>query len=234
MTDTNNDTTPETTTTTDSAPLSTDNITAALAKTKAAKKAAAEGDAPAAEATPKKPRLSDEEKAIRDQQRTAQRAADKAVRDAARAEKKAAKLAEKSGKVAHMSKVDKAAKNLPPLSSAASALVATVEGQFDESETTAIIAHLTHYLRATATATALGVKLTENQLVRITSAEGPNARYVGHLAHVISAQRIRCYVKPVGTDKKVYLFSSNVTALSDEEVQAVEQSSSEDALAAAV
>lgn len=206
--------------------LTTENIQKALAATrsKATADAPATSDAPAVS---KRPRLSDEEKARREEVRNAEKAAKKVAREAKREAKKAAKAAEASTKVAHMAKVDKAALMLPAITEDAQDAVDEICANYGSTEVTAIIAHLQHRQRVNATASASLVKLTENQMVRITSADGPAARYIGQLAQVVTVQRIRCYVTPVGTDKKVYLFNSNVSPLSSDELEALPSSEGE-------
>lgn len=210
--------------------ISTSNIKKALKESRSKKSTApeteektesttTESEAPAAES--KRKRLTDEERAQRDADRKKERDEKKAQRDADRAAKKAAKEAEKASKIPHMAKVDKQAKNLPALAKGAQSLVTDVLNRFDEAGITSIVAHLQHELRRKATERALKVELEEGQLVRIVSADGNNSKWVGHLAHVLTAQRIRCYVQPVGTDKKVYLFSSNVKPLTEDEIKAV-------------
>jgi membrane protein involved in colicin uptake len=206
--------------------LTSEAIQAALAKTRAAAAASAstEGTATTTEKV-KKPKMSDEDKAARDAKRKADQDARKVARDAERAATKAAKDAEKAGKVAHMAKVDKAAANLPTMGETATTHYDDITSNLSSGDVTALIAHLTHYQRAQATATALSVKLEEGQMVRILSGEGSSARYIGQLAKVITVQRIRCYVQPVGTNKSVYLFNSNVAPVTSDEVSTVQSSS---------
>jgi hypothetical protein len=170
---------------------------------------------------PKRTRLTDEQRAARDAENAKAKADKKAAREKEKAERKAAKEAEKANKVPHMAKVEKQAKNLPALAKNAQSVVTDILSRFDESGITGVIAHLSHALRVKATERALKVELEEGQLVRLVSADGGNGKWIGHLAHVLQAQRIRCYVQPVGTEKKVYLFSSNVQPLSEEEIKAV-------------
>jgi len=217
---------------TDKKQLSTKNIQKALKESKSKKSNPTEETSTATSETtatndtatteaPKRTRLTDEQRAERDAAKAKEKADKKAAREAERAQKKAAKEAEKANKVPHMAKVEKQAKNLPALAKAAQSLVTDILNRFDESGITAVVAHLSHALRVKATERALKVELEEGQLVRIVSADGGNNKWVGHLAHVLVAQRIRCYVQPVGTEKKVYLFSSNVQPLSEEEIKAV-------------
>ena len=220
---------------TDKKQLSTKNITQALAASKSKKSQIAAEESiendqnetnESTESTsdsgaPKRHRLSDEERVVRDAEREKARAEKRSARDEVRAAKKAAKDAEKANKVPHMAKVEKQARQLPALAKGAQSLVTDILQRFDDAAITSIIAHLGHTLRVRATERALRVELREGQLVRIVSADGGNGKWVGHLAHVTSAQRIRCYVQPVGTDKSVYLFSSNVQPLSDDEIKAV-------------
>lgn len=224
--------------------LSTSNIQAALKASKSKKSNPTEPKEPSdstltevegestEEASTKAPRsrLTDEERAERIVAQEKERLEKRAVRDQEREVRRAAKQALRSAKVPHMAKVEKQAKNLPQLTESAQELVVNIQTDFDEPTITSIVAHLSHGLRAAATSRALTVPLKEGQLIRILAAEGSSAKWVGHLANVLQAQRIRCYVQPVGTEKKVYLFSSNVQVLADEEIESLEQSTDEEAV----
>lgn len=204
--------------------LSPDAIAQALAATRS--KAAGETTGTATAEKPKRVKMTDEERAAKEAQKKAEQAARKALRDQERAQNKAKREAERASKIAHMSKVDKAAKNLPLLSGDATDMVNSIMADFDASDITSIIAHLSHRQRAAATTNALSAKLTVGQTVRIVSAEGASARYVGQLATVQVVQRIRCYVNPVGSpsSKRVYLFNSDVVAVSDDELETLSSS----------
>jgi hypothetical protein len=177
---------------------------------------------------PGRKRLSDEERALRDAARNKERLEKRAQRETLRASKKAAREADRSSKIPHMAKVDKQAKNLPNLSNDAQEALTNLLENFDETTITSLVAHLQFELRRKATMNASNTHLQVGDLVRITSADGPNAKWVGHLAQVLKVQRIRCYVQPVGTERSVYLFSSNVEHPNQDEIETVEISSQEE------
>lgn len=210
--------------------ISTDAIAAALAATRNKVNNATEVE------KPKRAKLTDEERAARTAQRNEERAARKAVRDEERAKERAARELAKASRVPHMSKVDKAASKLPKLSDSATEAVNNLVQNFGSSDITAIVAHLTHRQRAAATTAALSAKLEVGQTVRIVSADGSAAHYIGHLAKVVAVQRIRCYVTPVGApqSKRVYLFNSDCQAISDDELETVNQSETVQDIAEAV
>jgi membrane protein involved in colicin uptake len=199
---------------------STSAIDAALNKAKArkaAKNGTAEGStetlakpAKAAKvakekAEPKRPRLSDEEKAARQLKKDAERAEKKTAREAVRATKKAERDAAK--RTPHMSKVEKAAGRLPVLTDAAQLIFNDITTNFGRDQVAAVAAHLTHFNRVQATSRALGQKISAGDTVRIV---GGDSRYIGQEGVVAKAQRIRCYVTVDGVKKDVYLFTSDV------------------------
>lgn len=161
----------------------------------------------------------DAERAQRKLASQAKRDADKVVRDQARAMKKAAKDAERAIKKPHTSKLDKARSKLPVLSSRASnAMSFTIE--LDSSELLAVSQHLEFEARARQTAAALSTKSLEaGQVVRITG--GKDTRVIGRLATLAKVQRIRCYADVPGFKKPVYLFTSDVTAVTAEDAQGI-------------
>lgn len=167
---------------------------------------------------PGRQKLSDEERRERLEEKERLAAEKRAAREQLRLEKKTLREEAKASRVPHMKKVEKQAKNLPTLAVDQQELVDDVLARFDETAITAVIANLQFELRKRATEQARHINLEVDQLVRITSAEGSNAKWIGHLAHVTKSQRIRCYVTPVGSDKEVYLFTSNVSPVSEDEV----------------
>jgi hypothetical protein len=172
--------------------------------------------APKEKAEPKRPRLSDEEKAAKTAARDAERATAKAERDTARAAKKAAKASEV--KTPHMSKVAKAASKLPTLSAASEELFNDVTVNYSADQIAALAAHFTHFNRVKATERALNQKISTGDTVRIV---GGDARYLGLTGEVSKAQRIRCYVTVAGAKKPVYLFTSDVELVSAAALEAV-------------
>lgn len=160
---------------------------------------------PKPKAEPKRPRLSDEEKAARTAGRDADRANRKVERDLARSAKKAAKAAD--AKTPHMSKVDKAAAKLPALGLAAEEAFNDISVNYSADQIAALAAHLTHFNRVQATSRALTQKISTGDTVRIV---GGDPRFMGMTGTVAKAQRIRCYVEVEGAKKPVYLFTSDV------------------------
>lgn len=153
----------------------------------------------------KRPRLSEEEKKVRDEQRAVERAAAKANRDSVRAAKKLEK--ESARKPAHMSKVSKAAERLPELSPTALELFTDATANLDASTIAALAAHLQHFNRTKATERALNQKVGEGDTVKVVSGD---PRFIGKTGTVTKAQRIRCYVNVDETKKPIYLFTSDV------------------------
>jgi flagellar biosynthesis GTPase FlhF len=157
------------------------------------------------EATPKRPRLTDEEKAAREQARSEERAAKKAARDEARAAKRAER--DNSKRTPHMSKVAKAAAKLPSLNDSAQVLFNDITANYSRDQVNAIALHLQHFNRVKATERALGQTIEAGMAVTIV---GGDSRFVGQTGTVVKAQRIRCYVEVAGAKKPVYLFTSDV------------------------
>lgn len=162
---------------------------------------------------PKRPRLTDEEKAVHLQAKDAERAAKKAEREAARAAKRAARDAMRS--VPHMSKVEKAASKLPILGVDAQIVINEVTVNFDAATVAAIAAHLNHFNRVKATERSLNQHVAKGATVRIVSGD---SRYVGQTGEVSKAQRIRCYVTVPGAKKPIYCFISDVELVSADTV----------------
>jgi membrane protein involved in colicin uptake len=164
----------------------------------------------AREAGAKRPRLSAEDKAQRDQAKEAERLAQKASRDEARAQKKQLKDADR--KPAHMSKVDKAAARLPALFGNAQEIFNDVTSNLGRDQVAALASHLVHFNRVKATERALGQKISTGDSVKIIG--GSDTRYIGQSGTVSKSQRIRCYVDVVGAKKPIYLFTSDVELVS--------------------
>lgn len=154
---------------------------------------------------PKRPRLSDEEKAAREANKLAERSAKKAAKAASRAEKAAAKSANK--KPAHMEKVLKAASRLPGMSESAGRFLDEITVNLSAADLTALALHIQHFNRVKATERALSQKVSAGDSVRIV---GGDPRFVGMTGTVSKSQRIRCYVELPGMKKPVYLFTSDV------------------------
>ncbi len=168
--------------------------------------------APKAEkaATPKRPRLTDEEKAARQATKDAERAEKKAARDAARAAKKAEREASKQP--AHMRKVMKAAEKLGTLGENAQLIFNDATANLTAAELATLALHIQHFNRVKATERALNQVIENGQQVRIV---GGDPRFIGKTGTVSKAQRIRCYVTVEGVKKDVYLFTSDVEVVSE-------------------
>lgn len=184
----------------------------AAAKRKMAARGAKEPVAPKAPKEPKAKPVTDEAKAAAKAAKDAERAKAKADRDAVRAAKKAEKLANK--RTPHMSKVEKAAAKLPPLTDAARLALNELAANFTATEISTIAAHLVHFNRVKATERALSQKLEAGMSVRIV---GGDSKFVGMEGTVVKAQRIRAYIAVEGSKKPVYVFTSDVEVISAEQ-----------------
>lgn len=102
---------------------------------------------------------------------------------------------------AHMSKVDKVAAQLPPLSSDAHVLF-TAANNMSTADMNSLVAHLNISIRRRGVmALAQGGSAAKLQLgdrVRVRSGSGGAARFVGQVGTVSKLQRIRCYVRLEG------------------------------------
>lgn len=189
-----------------------------------ARKANRTGEAPAsspiagvkAPKSPRKPRVTAEEKAERSAAKVAEQAARKLERTAQRAIKQAVRNAAKP--VAHLSKVAKAFNRLPALSQEAQLTVNDVAANFSQEQVAAIAAHLAHFNRAQSTRRALGQKLAAGMQVTIVSGD---PRFIGQTGVVVKAQRIRAYVQVDGVNKALYVFTSDVAPVFAESAIAV-------------
>jgi hypothetical protein len=173
----------------------------------------------------KRARLTPEQKAERD----AQREQDRAARAAERAEKKASREAEKAHKnPAHMVKVEKAAARLQPLTEKAQSVLSQLFEELDNDDTliSSFVDHVQLRLRARATERSAGANLQPGQVVRIT--KGSDKRWIGQLATVTKAQRIRCYVRPFNANRDVYLFVADVEPVSEAQLAAPVSESAEE------
>jgi len=175
---------------------------ASSATTPAATKAPKPAKEPSA---PKRPRLSDEEKAARDEARNKERAEKRAARAAARETKKLEKAA--SRQPAHMRKVMKAAEKLGTLAQASQLLFNEATASLTAAELATLALHIQHFNRIKATERALVQTIEAGQTVTIV---GGDPRFIGQTGTVTKAQRIRCYVQVEGSKKPVYLFTSDV------------------------
>lgn len=112
-----------------------------------------------------------------------------------------------STKLAHMSKVDKVAAQLPELSAEAKALY---DGAFGMStaDINALVAHLSVEIRRRGVRAVVDAPRVEvGQRVTVNSG---HPRFQGMSGTVTRCQRIRCYVRLDGRDKDDYFFIADV------------------------
>jgi multidrug efflux pump subunit AcrA (membrane-fusion protein) len=175
--------------------------------------------------TSKRRRLTDEERA----QRKTDYEQAKAERAAARAAKKAEKAAELARQRAenppHLAKVRKAAEQLPGMSEDASSMFESVTGGLSVDDIFTLGQHLAHFVRVERTKEALNANLNEGDKVLILSG---HPKFVGQEATLTKVQRIRCYAQVEGSEKPIYLFTSDVRLL-EAAIQSVPSDSVEDA-----
>lgn len=206
-----NDTTTTETTTVDQSISQLDaavNAAKARKEKRQAKQSDGETEKPA---KAEKPKLTDEEKEQAKAAKDAERAEAKKQRDAAREAKKAA--AKESAPPAHMKKVNKAGERLAPLSETAQLLYGDATTNLTSAEIASLAQHLQYFNRVEATKRALERKLEVGDTVQIT---GGDPRFIGKEGTVVKVQRIRCFVKVAGTDRDVYLFTSDVSPVESE------------------
>ncbi|NCA17249.1 MAG: hypothetical protein EBS90_09445 [Betaproteobacteria bacterium] len=141
------------------------------------------------------------------EERQASRVAAKAERERIRANKADNKP------TAHMTKVQKAGARLPSLGKVAQSTFDEVVRTLNSEQLTALALHIQHFNRVQATTRALtSGDLKVGQLVRIT---GGDPKYIGMTGAVETLRRIRCFVTVPGAKKPVYLFTSDVEAVTD-------------------
>jgi hypothetical protein len=131
----------------------------------------------------------------------------RAERKQARETKREARLAELAArKPAHLSKVEKAAANLPEMSEAAKEVFELASG-LNRTDTEVLAAHLGFLARKNATMQATTASLKVGMPCRVI---GGQAKYIGHAGVVSKVQRIRCFVTLEENGKEIYLFTSDV------------------------
>lgn len=172
---------------------------------------------PAGEQESKRKRLSPEERQARDEQREKDRAERRQAREAIREQKRLEREANRQ--TPHMKKVEKAAANLPQMSAGAKALYEQITGQGNLQEAFALSQNLLHFVRMQRTMQALESRLIEGQPVKIIG--GTDARLHGKVGVVSKVQRIHCYVEIPDMERPVYLFTSDVKALTEKQAQKV-------------
>lgn len=112
-----------------------------------------------------------------------------------------------STKLAHMSKIDKVAAQLPQLSTEALNLFATAN-RMSTGDINALVAHLSIEIRRRGVLAVVNVPRVEvGQRVTVNSG---HPRFQGQSGVVTKCQRIRCYVRLDGRDKDDYFFVADV------------------------
>jgi len=146
-----------------------------------------------------RPALTEKEKT----EREARRAAEREERKQARAAKKALRVKPP----AHLTKVQKAADKLAPLSEASQLVYNEAIAALTAPELANLAQHIGQYNRQNATLRALDTQLVEGARVRII---GGDPRYVGQTGIVARVQRIRCFVTLDSSSRDAYCFTSDV------------------------
>lgn len=154
-------------------------------------------------------KLTDEEKQNRDNA--------KAEKAKVRAEKKAEREANKPLK--HQAKLDRARAQLPELEPVAQEMFDLLVRDYTADHLETLSAHLSFHVRQLQTRTAVDSTLAVGQTVRIKSG---NQRHLGKVGVVTRAQRIRCYVSVPNVEKEIYLFTSDVEPIANDNVESVD------------
>lgn len=190
-------------------------LAAALAALQAKKNAQPAANAPASPNRPAAPlarRTSTERERLLAEYRAGVEA-----RKAERAAKKAEKLAAYANRQAFVSKVDKKYAGLAPipphLQEVFDGLTALPPG-----DQALLATHLGLHVRREQTIAATQRTLTPGMRVRVISAEDP--RNIGLVGTLDEVRRIRCFLVPDSDPtRRVYLFTSDVELISDEDDQ---------------
>lgn len=174
--------------------------------------------------------LSNAERAERHMERERIREQKKFERDAAAAKRKEERDAKRLARElkrqqefmnrppAHMSKVEKAAERLPPLSDDLTASYSSLVGQFSVGELSLLIAHLQVSNRAQQTLASNGVNFSEGQQVRIIASEN-DASLIGKVGTVTEMRKIRVLLDVEGVKKPVYLFAADCEELNEQRIE---------------
>ena len=172
---------------------------------------------------PKRRKLTPEERQARLDAYEAAKAERAAKRAAAKAQKEAERAAYRAANPPHMAKVNKAAENLPEMSSEAQEFFDSLTGDLTPADIFVLSENLNHYVRAERTKASADMNLNVGDKVRIKSG---SPKHVGTEGLVTKAQRIRCFVD-VGENKPVYLFNADVEVLEAAEIESVPEDSEE-------
>jgi hypothetical protein len=146
-----------------------------------------------------------------------QRAERKAAREAAKAQREATRAATKSTPgSAHMKKVEKARAKLMPLSTEAEALFSEIVGNFGGAMAAAIADHVKLHVRLMATQRSNdGRPLPVGTTVRIVGGE---VKYLNMVGTVVKSQKLRSFVKVEGVRKDVYVFTSDLKVVEEQQL----------------
>lgn len=149
----------------------------------------------------------DKDREARRQERQAELDKQRAERKQARDQKREARLAELAQrKPAHLSKVEKAAANLPPMNEETQA-VFDAASKLNRTDIEILASHLSFEARKNATLQATSANLKVGMQVTVISGQ---ARFIGQTGTVTKVQRIRCFVQLDESGKEIYLFTSDV------------------------
>lgn len=169
----------------------------------------------------------DKDREARRQERQAELDKQRAERKQARDQKREARLAELAQrKPAHLSKVEKAAANLPPMNEETQA-VFDAASKLNRTDIEILASHLSFEARKNATLQATSANLKVGMQVTVI---GGQARFIGQTGTVTKVQRIRCFVQLDEMGKEIYLFTSDVAP--NEEVAAVAEATGQEVPAA--
>lgn len=165
-------------------------------------------------------RLTEEQKKERDEKKAAARAEKARIREEKRVEREANRLPK------HQAKLERARAQLPVMPDAVQELFATVTADYDLDQLEILSAHLLFFVREEQTKTAVSRTLEVGETVRIRSG---NQKHLGKIGVVSRSNRIRCYVSVPDVEREIYLFTSDVEPVgNDNAVELTEDGSSEE------
>lgn len=201
-------------------------LTAAKARVRAKReKSSASGEGPPNGSAKEEPepssskrtgkRLSQEARAERDQQAMEERQKAKTQKAQEREARRQEKQSQKQ--TPHLSKVKKAAGQLPDLSDKAGTFYEKLVKDLTAAELSALGQHLQHHYRHHITEAASKRTLQVGQRVRMLG--GPS-KVVGKVGTVVDLHRIRCYVKVDGYPNTVYVFTSETENVDEKDAAA--------------
>lgn len=191
-------------------------IEMALAAAKA-RKAAKEAVGIEDEASrPKRTETASAVRAEKQAQIAAERAERKAAREAQKVLRDAERATTKAAGSAHMKKVENARARLPQLSAEAELTYNEIIGNYSGPTVAAIADHLKLYVRLSATQRAsAGAAIPVGTTVRIV---GGDSKYIDSVGVVTKSQKLRSFVKVEGVRKDVYVFTSDLSVVEEQQV----------------